>query len=304
MLDAFTYAGNRANLDAGPRGPAAARCRGRHPATRAAVGRAACRASTPSSTSPPSRTSTARSRGAADFVRDQRARHPDRCSTPRCASGSAASCTSPPTRSTARSPRARGPRRTRWSRTRPYAAQQGRQRPHRPRLRPHARARRVDHPLLEQLRARTSSPRRSSRCSSPTCSTAARVPLYGDGAQRPRLAARRRPLPRHRSWCSTRGRAGEVYNIGGGTELTNQELTERLLDGLRRRLVAGATTSPDRLGHDRRYSVDSTKIREELGYAPQVPFEQGLADTVAVVPRQPGLVGAAQAPRRAGPVTR
>ena len=51
-------------------------------------------------------------------------------------------------------------------------------------------------------------------------------------AQRPRLAARRRPLPRHRSWCCAGGRPGEVYNIGGGTELTNRELTDRLLDAV------------------------------------------------------------------------
>jgi dTDP-glucose 4,6-dehydratase len=75
------------------------------------------------------------------------------------------------------------------------------------------------------------------------------------------------------------GRAGEVYNIGGGTELTNRELTERILaevgaswDQVRR--VA------DRLGHDLRYSVDIGKISAELGYAPQVPFEVGLAATV------------------------
>ncbi len=75
------------------------------------------------------------------------------------------------------------------------------------------------------------------------------------------------------------GRAGEVYNVGGGTELTNRELTERLL------AVCGADWSrvvpvADRKGHDRRYSVDITKIGEELGFAPRVPFEQGLAETV------------------------
>ncbi len=104
------------------------------------------------------------------------------------------------------------------------------------------------------------------------------VPLYGDGAN-------------VRDWLHvddhcrgvhlvlTRGRPGEIYNIGGGTELSNRELTERLL------AACGAGWSrvrhvPDRLGHDRRYSVDWTKIREELGYAPQVPFEAGLAATV------------------------
>jgi dTDP-glucose 4,6-dehydratase len=71
-----------------------------------------------------------------------------------------------------------------------------------------------------------------------------------------------------------------VYNIGGGTELTNRELTERLL------AAVGADWSSvrhveDRKGHDLRYSVDITKIRDELGYEPRVPFDQGLADTVA-----------------------
>ena len=75
------------------------------------------------------------------------------------------------------------------------------------------------------------------------------------------------------------GRAGEVYNIGGGTELSNRELTGRLLE------ACGADWSrvehvPDRLGHDLRYSVDISKISAELGYRPQVPFEQGLRDTV------------------------
>jgi dTDP-glucose 4,6-dehydratase len=70
-----------------------------------------------------------------------------------------------------------------------------------------------------------------------------------------------------------------VYNIGGGTELTNRELTERLLE------ACGADWSSvepvtDRKGHDRRYSVDISKISSELGYAPQVPFESGLAETV------------------------
>jgi dTDP-glucose 4,6-dehydratase len=77
----------------------------------------------------------------------------------------------------------------------------------------------------------------------------------------------------------TKGRAGEVYNIGGGTELTNKELTEMLLE------ATGKDWSyvdrvADRLGHDLRYSVDISKIASELGYEPQVPFAQGLADVV------------------------
>jgi dTDP-glucose 4,6-dehydratase len=75
------------------------------------------------------------------------------------------------------------------------------------------------------------------------------------------------------------GRPGEIYNIGGGTELSNKELTGLLLEstGTDWDRVKRVT---DRLGHDLRYSVDITKISNELGYEPQVPFTQGLADTV------------------------
>ena len=75
------------------------------------------------------------------------------------------------------------------------------------------------------------------------------------------------------------GQPGEIYNIGGGTELTNKELTGLLLEatGTGWDRVKRVT---DRLGHDLRYSVDITKITKELGYTPQVPFEQGLAETV------------------------
>jgi dTDP-glucose 4,6-dehydratase len=104
------------------------------------------------------------------------------------------------------------------------------------------------------------------------------VPLYGDGLN-------------VRDWLHVddhcrgialvleQGRGGEIYNIGGGTELTNTELTNLLLDAL------GADWSQvqpvvDRKAHDRRYSVDWTKIRTQLGYVPQVDFARGLADTV------------------------
>ncbi|WP_328450173.1 MULTISPECIES: dTDP-glucose 4,6-dehydratase [unclassified Amycolatopsis] len=107
----------------------------------------------------------------------------------------------------------------------------------------------------------------------------AQVPLYGDGMN-------------VRDWLhvddhcqgiqlvAEAGRPGEVYNIGGGTELSNLDLTGRLLD------AAGVGWDrvrrvEDRKGHDRRYSVDITKISTELGYAPQVKFDEGLAATVA-----------------------
>jgi dTDP-glucose 4,6-dehydratase len=75
------------------------------------------------------------------------------------------------------------------------------------------------------------------------------------------------------------GRSGEVYNIGGGRELTNNEITSLILEAM------GADESSieyveDRKGHDLRYSVDWTKINRELGYEPKVKFEDGLRETI------------------------
>jgi dTDP-glucose 4,6-dehydratase len=75
------------------------------------------------------------------------------------------------------------------------------------------------------------------------------------------------------------GRAGEIYNIGGGTELTNKELTGLLLDACEADWNR-VDRVEDRKGHDLRYSVDITKISTELGYTPQVEFKAGLAATV------------------------
>jgi dTDP-glucose 4,6-dehydratase len=104
------------------------------------------------------------------------------------------------------------------------------------------------------------------------------VPLYGEG-NNIRDWLHVDDHTRGIAMVLTHGRAGEIYNIGGGTELTNRELTQRLLD------ATGKDWSyvdqvPDRLGHDLRYSVDITKIRTELGYEPLVPFDTGLADVV------------------------
>lgn len=77
----------------------------------------------------------------------------------------------------------------------------------------------------------------------------------------------------------TKGRAGEVYNIGGGTQLTNVEITKKLLE-LMGKDWSYVDHVEDRKGHDLRYCVDISKIQKELGYEPQVPFEQGLADVV------------------------
>jgi dTDP-glucose 4,6-dehydratase len=103
------------------------------------------------------------------------------------------------------------------------------------------------------------------------------VPLYGDGLN-------------VRDWLFVgdhcrgiqlvveKGEAGEFYNIGGGRELSNKELTEQLLDATGRDW-SYVTYVEDRLGHDRRYSVDYGKTAA-LGYAPQMSFEDGLALTV------------------------
>jgi dTDP-glucose 4,6-dehydratase len=105
-----------------------------------------------------------------------------------------------------------------------------------------------------------------------------KVPLYGNGLN-------------VRDWLHvddhchgialalTKGKAGEVYNIGGGTELTNVELTHKILAAMG---VGEEFIQPveDRKGHDLRYSVDITKINTELGYSPQVDFEIGLEKTI------------------------
>lgn len=104
------------------------------------------------------------------------------------------------------------------------------------------------------------------------------VPVYGDGQNvrdwlhvSDHCRAIRRVLEA--------GKPGGVYNIGGSCERTNLQITELLLETLgcgpeRIRHV------PDRLGHDRRYAIDSTKIQEELGWRPQVTFTDGLRQTI------------------------
>lgn len=77
----------------------------------------------------------------------------------------------------------------------------------------------------------------------------------------------------------TKGAAGNIYNIGGGRELTNRELTDLILSkmGFGEEMIEYV---PDRLGHDLRYSVSIEKINRELGYQPQVNFEDGILDTI------------------------
>ena len=127
-----------------------------------------------------------------------------------------------------------------------------------------------------------------------------KLPIYGDGMN-------------VRDWlhvedhCQgielilTKGRIGETYNVGGGQELPNVEVIEQICravdaasvsdPGLAERFpdapaaqgrssVELKTYVPDRKGHDRRYAIDETKIRSELGYAPARDFPQGFAETL------------------------
>ena len=103
------------------------------------------------------------------------------------------------------------------------------------------------------------------------------VPLYGDGLQ-------------VRDWLHVAdhcraidllidgGTAGEVYNVGGGNHVRNVDLTDRILQltGKGKDLIRHV---PDRQGHDRRYALDTSKLRG-LGWAPAEDFDQGLAETV------------------------
>lgn len=105
------------------------------------------------------------------------------------------------------------------------------------------------------------------------------LPIYGDGQQ-------------VRDWlyvedhCAgiravlTKGRAGEVYNIGGNCSLPNLDVVRRILAGTGKP-ESLMTYVTDRPGHDRRYALSSEKIRRETGWEPQMSFEEGLAHTIA-----------------------
>ena len=77
----------------------------------------------------------------------------------------------------------------------------------------------------------------------------------------------------------TSGKPGNIYNIGGGRELTNRELTDLILRKFSRD-ESSIEYVADRLGHDLRYSVSHEKIARELGYQPKIKFEEGLEQTI------------------------
>jgi dTDP-glucose 4,6-dehydratase len=77
-----------------------------------------------------------------------------------------------------------------------------------------------------------------------------------------------------------KGGVGETYNVGSGVEKSIEEIADAVLD-LTGKPSELKTIVPDRPGHDRRYLLDSSKLRRELGWEPEIDFERGLAETVA-----------------------
>ena len=106
-----------------------------------------------------------------------------------------------------------------------------------------------------------------------------KVPLYGDGLN-------------IRDWlyvedhCDAiwtvlnKGRFGEVYNIGGNNEITNRVITETILREMNCPWDQYVTYVQDRAGHDRRYAIDASKIKNELGWSPQYRFEEAIKTTI------------------------
>ena len=105
-----------------------------------------------------------------------------------------------------------------------------------------------------------------------------KIPLYGNGQN-------------YREWLHvedhcrailkvlTNGKSGEIYNIGGGTELSNKDLTMKILN-LMNKDESCIEYVDDRPGHDFRYSVNSRKILDQLGFTPKINFENGILDTI------------------------
>lgn len=105
-----------------------------------------------------------------------------------------------------------------------------------------------------------------------------KVPVYGNGKNvRDWLHVDDHCRGIHKVLMS--GKSGEVYNIGGGRELTNLEITDLILKEMGKDATSVEYVE-DRKGHDLRYSVDWAKIKQNLGYEPQVNFEDGLRRTI------------------------
>jgi dTDP-glucose 4,6-dehydratase len=105
------------------------------------------------------------------------------------------------------------------------------------------------------------------------------LPIYGDGKN-------------VRDWvyvldhcealrlCLFKGKSGEVYNIGADNELDNLEITRLILDYFKRDKKGNIEFVADRPGHDRRYAIDASKIKKELGWKPRYHFKQAFKETI------------------------
>jgi dTDP-glucose 4,6-dehydratase len=106
-----------------------------------------------------------------------------------------------------------------------------------------------------------------------------KVPLYGDGLN-------------VRDWlyvedhCEAiwtvlnKGKFGEVYNVGGNNEMTNRQITEIILREMGKKWEDSVQYVKDRPGHDRRYAIDASKIKRELGWEPRFRFAEAIKDTI------------------------
>lgn len=104
------------------------------------------------------------------------------------------------------------------------------------------------------------------------------LPIYGDGENI-------RDWLHVKDHCQAidlvlrKGRKGEVYNIGGHNERTNNQIVDIIIEqlGVSRDLI---TYVDDRLGHDKRYAIDPTKLETELGWKPLYTFDTGILETI------------------------
>lgn len=106
-----------------------------------------------------------------------------------------------------------------------------------------------------------------------------KVPLYGDGLNI-------RDWLHVRDHCEAiltvlnKGREGEVYNVGGNNELTNRVITETILREMNKPWDQYVTYVKDRPGHDRRYAIDASKIKTELGWEPRYRWPEAIRETI------------------------
>lgn len=105
-----------------------------------------------------------------------------------------------------------------------------------------------------------------------------KLPIYGDGKNiRDWLHVKDHCQAIH--LVMTKGRSGEIYNVGGHNERTNNEIVNLIVDKLNVSKES-ITYVDDRLGHDKRYAIDPTKLENKLGWKPEYTFDTGIEETI------------------------